>query len=110
MILTIILVVHAIFLIWLIKYLYNSMYIPSVEGYLEVQHLPYVHSMYSASKYRPMMSEPPGYDNVYDPKKYTSSSYLSQSGAERDHPEYCKKNPECYPCPDWKFAGPPQCV
>ena len=23
---------------------------------------------------------------------------------------YCKTNPYCYPCPGWRFIGPPNCI
>jgi hypothetical protein len=23
--------------------------------------------------------------------------------------DYCRKNPDCYPCPGWRFMGPPSC-
>jgi len=23
--------------------------------------------------------------------------------------KYCRNNPDCYPCPGWRFMGPPSC-
>jgi hypothetical protein len=23
--------------------------------------------------------------------------------------KYCRRNPDCYPCPGWRFRGPPSC-
>jgi hypothetical protein len=67
-------------------YSQNNRFVPNVEistGFEEIEY-PYTLSEIKAQKFK--------YPPLYD------------------HTElYCKKNPLCYPCTNWKFIGNPTC-
>lgn len=56
------------------------------------------------SIYKPRQNIPPGYTdiNVMHKNSKTGIPIINKS-------EYCNDNPECYPCPNWKYMGNPRC-
>ena len=52
----------------------------------------------------------PPYGSWYYPLYGTPYSTMFADGVAEDvEVRYCKRNPDCYPCPGWQFMGPPAC-
>lgn len=55
--------------------------------------------------YNPSVRLPPGYfEKDYD-KPNMNPGLIPQFSDNK----FCKKNPMCYPCPNWKVMGGPMC-
>lgn len=55
--------------------------------------------------FSPMVSLPPGFSE----KDYDRLNMNPYKIPQYQSNKYCKKNPMCYPCPNWKVMGGPMC-
>lgn len=74
-------------------------------SYIPVQKAP-IYKRAFIKRFVPQVSLPPGFEEIdYQRGKRNPNKFRLDSNEE-----YCQKHPLCYPCPNWKFIGPPECV
>lgn len=86
-----------------------GIYLDDGENFLSymrpIHALPYSKSRYYRRDYVPLVVLPPGYTDVnYIFKNKKGGIPIVSSN------KYCSNNPQCYPCPNWKYIGHPMCT
>ena len=70
--------------------------------YRPMHYMPSNITRYYRMDYVPPIILPPTYADI-------GISEYSNSHPQMANSMYCKRNPLCYPCPRWKYIGPPYC-
>ena len=70
--------------------------------YQPIHFIPSGINRYYRMDYTPPIISPPAYGDI-------GIAEYSNSHPQMANSMYCKRNPLCYPCPKWRYIGPPYC-